>query len=66
MHTHIHISLRTIIIFGFRFNENDAFIGYSPDTSAAVVLQASVIVENSDFSASEGSPEWSDKVCNYF
>ena len=47
---------------GCRFNESDIFIGYSPNTKAAVVLQASVLVKKNSYSFSEGSPEWSEKV----
>ena len=48
--------------FVFRFTLNDSFIGYSSDTKAAVVLQASYLYGMSKPAVDEGSNEWKEKV----
>lgn len=40
-----------------RFNINDAFIGFSSDTTAAVVLQATSLSENTRQTCDDNSPE---------
>ena len=45
-----------------RFDKNDAFIGYIEDTKAAVVLQASILVQNNNPEYSEDSSSWKEQV----